>query len=379
MDALQGSPRAMEGLEVDYGVVKKPWVSTRQRIARCLKLVPWLVFLTVGVYAVGVVFWVAGTSQTRDATLALAAAVGVDGAATRWLYTTITTVVIAVAIGSSVIVGIALLLSLVRTLERGWLMGACGGGDDDAPPEPWLFRGYQVVTIILNCLVWLLLIVCVCLLAIMLVWWGGFQAVATAIDTGVMNAEVTLRSTGTTLSTAADMTARVRDVLKGADSALASLVAASGGGLPFTPVCAPVCLNAGSLAWVLRLPESCVCGGGVIDAARRAATKGATAGGIGLAGAGAMWLGSCLLLVILVGHAVTAGFDRRSAAWLKEQRSVRYSTGFRANPKDCVPAGEEEGEAADAGAGAAPRGAGALALGARAIGGARDQHLSAGV
>jgi hypothetical protein len=41
-------------------------------------------------------------------------------------------VVVALAIGSSVIVGLALLLSLVRTLERGWLMGACGSGDGEA-------------------------------------------------------------------------------------------------------------------------------------------------------------------------------------------------------------------------------------------------------
>jgi hypothetical protein len=38
--------------------------------------------------------------------------------------------------------------------------------------------------VILNCLVWLLLLVCVAVLAVMLVWWGGFGAVATAIDTG---------------------------------------------------------------------------------------------------------------------------------------------------------------------------------------------------
>jgi hypothetical protein len=176
-----------------------------------------------------------------------------------------------------------------------------------------------------------------------------------------MDAEVTLRSTGATLSSAADITAHVRAALGGADAALASLVAAGGEGLPFTPVCAPVCLNAGSFTWVLRLPESCICGSGVISAARRAASKGAAAAGVGLAGAGAMWLGSCLLLVILVGHAVTAGFDRRSAAWLKEQRSARYSTGFRANPKDCVPAGEEEEGVADAAA-------------AGVGGGSRDQH-----
>jgi len=44
----------------------------------------------------------------------------------RWLYNTTTTSVIAITIGSSCIVGLSLLLSLVRTVERGMLMGACG-------------------------------------------------------------------------------------------------------------------------------------------------------------------------------------------------------------------------------------------------------------
>jgi hypothetical protein len=45
-----------------------------------------------------------------------------------WIHNTMTTVMIAMTIGGSSIVGLALLLSLVRTVERGLLLGACGGG-----------------------------------------------------------------------------------------------------------------------------------------------------------------------------------------------------------------------------------------------------------
>ncbi len=48
---------------------------------RCLKLVPWLVILTSGVFAAGIVFWVTGTVQARDATVAFANALGVSSAA----------------------------------------------------------------------------------------------------------------------------------------------------------------------------------------------------------------------------------------------------------------------------------------------------------
>jgi len=48
-----------------------------------LKLIPWLVFLTVGVFAAGVVFWVAGTVNTRDATVKFADAIGVSSSASR--------------------------------------------------------------------------------------------------------------------------------------------------------------------------------------------------------------------------------------------------------------------------------------------------------
>jgi hypothetical protein len=41
------------------------------------------VFLTVGVFAAGVAFWVAGTVRARDATAAIAEAMGVDSGALR--------------------------------------------------------------------------------------------------------------------------------------------------------------------------------------------------------------------------------------------------------------------------------------------------------
>jgi hypothetical protein len=183
----------------------------------------------------------------------------------------------------------------------------------------------------------LLLVACVGLLAAALLLWGGFEAAARSIDAGVSASDVILQPTGLTLSSASDLTARVIASL--GDASLASLMSGATG-LPFTPVCAPVCVNAGSFAPLLRMRESCVCGGGVIDDVRALSAAGAKQAAIGFAGAAAMWLASCLLLVILTGHHVTAGFDRRSAAFLKERRAEEYNMGFSANPKDCIPAEE---------------------------------------
>lgn len=335
---------------------------------------------------------------------------------------------VALTIGSCAIVGVALLLSVVRSFERGLLFGFCGGNSgewfewhkpcsccympldclvglystfhqtlqrasvyvrvraenrhwnaceakhsvtmhpllllatlahsltptlttpahtpasnphpSDAPPEPWLFKGYQIITIILNTLVWLLLLVCVVLLAAMFLWWGGFEAIKNAIDTGVSAADAALQPTGVSLNDASTLSSRIVSALSASDSSLASIFGAAG--LPFTPVCAPTCLNVGSFASLLRMSQSCVCGDALLDAARGASARGATSAAVGLAGAAAMWLASCLLLVILTSHHVTAEFDRRSAAFLKEQRAEQYDHGFAANPKDCLPVTYEE-------------------------------------
>jgi hypothetical protein len=55
----------------------------RQRTRRLLGLVPWVVFLTVGVFAAGMAFWIAGTTEARDATLSFANAVGISSSASR--------------------------------------------------------------------------------------------------------------------------------------------------------------------------------------------------------------------------------------------------------------------------------------------------------
>jgi len=184
-------------------------------------------------------------------------------------------------------------------------------------------------------MVWLLLIVCVALLAVMLIWWGGFQALAGSINSGVSNADAILGPTGLSLRAVSELSSRLMSALVSSDPTFSTVF--GGAGLPFAPVCAPVCLNLGSFAPVLRARDSCVCGADVIDAARSQSLRGATSAAVGLAGAAAMWLASCMLLVILASHAVTAGFDRRSAAWLKEQKSARAMMGFSANPKDCLP------------------------------------------
>lgn len=314
---------------------------------------------------------------------------------------------VAVTIGGSIIMALALLLSLVRGVERGLLLGICVGGsgarrargrrglafarerlrggrrslplrikipasqpgvperpaNPDSPslpqtptdkrPEPWLFRGYQVVAAILNALVWLLLAATVGVVAAALISWGGFAAVSRGIDAGVSAADVVLSPAGVTLSSASDLSARVASALGG--SPLAALVAGggAGSGLPFTPVCAPVCLNAGSFAAVLRMAESCVCGGARLDAARAAAGRGAKAAGAALGGSLAIWISASLLTLILTGHHVTAGFDRKSARYLKEQRAEEYDMGYAANPKDCVIVADAAAAGGgDAGAGA---------------------------
>ncbi len=212
-------------------------------------------------------------------------------------------------------------------------------------PEPWLFRGYQVVTVILNTLVWLLLIVCVGLLAIMLAWWAVMAALNASISAGIADADLILGPAGLSLRAASELSARLTGAITSSDPTLTALF--GGAALPFAPVCAPVCINAGSLAPVLKMASSCVCGAEVIDAARTQSARGATAAVVGLAGAAAMWLASCLLLVILAGHAVTAGFDQRSAAWLKEQRSEQAVMGFVASQKDCVAAAPSDLWSAD--------------------------------
>ncbi|KAI8477069.1 MAG: male sterility protein-domain-containing protein [Monoraphidium minutum] len=343
------------GTGADYDTDTSDKLPLRKRVAQWLKLVPWFVFLTVGGYATGVVFWLVGTARARDLTVQLADALGVDDAASSWIYSTTTVVLIAITISASVIFGMALLLAIIRTVERGLLFGACCSGSDDAPPEPWVFRGYQIVAAVLNALVWLLLVACVGILAATLIWWGGLAALARSIDAGVSAAEVVFAPTGLTLSAASELTARV--VASLGDTSIAALVS-GGAGLPFTPVCAPVCLNGGSFAPLLRMRESCVCGGAAIAVARAAGAEGARAAAAALAGAAAMFLAACLLLVILTSHHVTAGFDRRSAAFLKEQREEEYGYGFSANPKDCVDAGSaaEDGRGSDGGAAADQQG-----------------------
>ena len=318
-------------------------IDHRQRLVRCLRLVPWTVFLCAGAFAAGIAFWVAGTVAARDATVQFGEAIGIEGAATAWLRATVTTAVAAITIGASSVVGLALLLSLVRTYERGLLLGACGGGggggrgsssgdDAAAPIEPWLFKAYQAVAIVLNILVWALLVVCVGLLVVALVWWGAFAGVSSAISDGVAQGDAALAPTGLTVGGTSDIAAAA-----GAAAAALGLAPANLR-LPFAPVCPPVCLNAGSFAQVLRMRESCVCGSDALGAARALSGRVATSAAISLAGAGAMWAASCLLLVVLAGHAVVASFDRRSARWLKERRAERALEGYAADGKDLAAA-----------------------------------------
>lgn len=53
------------------------------KVTQCLALVPWLVLLTVGLFIVGVVFWMAGTVKTRDETRHFADVLGVDAGASK--------------------------------------------------------------------------------------------------------------------------------------------------------------------------------------------------------------------------------------------------------------------------------------------------------
>jgi hypothetical protein len=296
-----------------------------------------------------------------------------------WLRNSVTTGVVAVTIGGSAIVALTLVMSVVRAVERGLLLGAAADGTSGAPgwggpasralrlrlaqprvcvrssapyrpptqallrlptpadaPPPWLFTGYRAVAAALNLAVWLLLVACVGVLGVMAAWWGAFAALHSSLEAGVAAGEAALSALGLSVGGASDASALLSSALAG--TPLASVVA-GGGALPFAPVCAPVCLNAGSFAQLLRMRESCVCGSAALDAARGAAAAGARGAGVGLAGAAAVWLASCLLLLALAGHYVTAGFDRKSAAYCRELRAEAYERGYRASPADlCAPA-----------------------------------------
>lgn len=273
-------------------------------------------------FAAGIAIWAAGTLAARDATAAFADVVGVAPSATNWLRGTVTTVVAAVSIGSGCIVGLALLLSLMQTIPRAKLF--LGGN-----AEPWVFKGYQVATAFLNVLVAAVLVVCVALLVIALVWWGAFAAISTAVSDGVSRGDAALAPTGLTVGTASDIAAAAA-----AAAAAIGLAPQAGAGVPFDPVCPPVCLNVGSFAAPLRMRSSCVCGSDVLGSARTLSNRAVTNAAFGLAGAAAMWAASCLLLVVLAGHAVTASFDRKSASWLKHQRAERALDGYAADSKD---------------------------------------------
>jgi hypothetical protein len=59
-----------------------------------------------------------------------------------WLRATTTTATIAITIGSSAIMGLSLVLSVVRSLERGALMGACSK-DTGARVRAWCASGMK--------------------------------------------------------------------------------------------------------------------------------------------------------------------------------------------------------------------------------------------
>lgn len=113
-----------------------------------------------------------------------------------------------------------------------------------------------MASILLNALVWLLLLACVGLLIAAAVSWGAFAALRRAVAQGVTAADAALAPAGLTLASASDLAAAAAAALRlpGGGAAFA--------GLPFSPICLPTCLNAGSFAPLLRMRESCVCGRG---------------------------------------------------------------------------------------------------------------------
>lgn len=110
---------------------------------------------------------------------------------------------------------------------------------------------------------------------------------------------------------------------------------AAGGLASVQPICAPVCLNLGSVAQLLRA-SSCVCGGAKLDAIGGAASQGTKVGALALAGAAAMYVGATLLLMLLTAQFVRAKYERSTARHVQRRLRSDAENGYLADPADCV-------------------------------------------
>eukprot|EP00878_Enallax_costatus_P011837 GHUV01012359.1.p1 GENE.GHUV01012359.1~~GHUV01012359.1.p1 ORF type:complete len:225 (+),score=55.42 GHUV01012359.1:2182-2856(+) len=145
-------------------------------------------------------------------------------------------------------------------------------------------------------------------------------------------------SVGINLNSASDASAAVQAFLGSltSNSAVQQLLAGqSASTYAFAPICPPVCLNLGSFAMFLQ-SSSCVCGSDSLNAVDTAAREGTRVGIIALAGAGAMYIATTALLMILTAHYVEAKFDRTAARKIKQQKNEDYENGYAADPRDCV-------------------------------------------
>lgn len=145
-------------------------------------------------------------------------------------------------------------------------------------------------------------------------------------------------SVGIDLNSASDATAAVQAFLGSlsSNSAIQQLLAGqSAGTYAFAPICPPVCLNLGSFAMFLQ-SNSCVCGSDSLNFVDQAAREGIRVGIVSLVGAGAMYIATTALLMILTAHSVEAKFDRTAAKKIKQQKEEDYENGYAADPRDCV-------------------------------------------
>lgn len=144
----------------------------------------------------------------------------------------------------------------------------------------------------------------------------------------------TADSAGVNLNQASDLSAAVQSFLgPSSNSLVQQLVGGQAGSV--SPICSPVCLNLGSFAMFLQSP-SCICGSDSLIAIETAAREGTRVGIISLVGAGAMYIATTVLLMILTAHNVEAKFDRFSAQKMRRRRKEDYESGFVADPKDCM-------------------------------------------
>lgn len=306
--------------------------SAGRRLATCLKATPWGAFAAAALFIAGIIMWVAGTVKVLDYAMQFANDIGTSPDAAGKFKATATTAVMAITIVGLVMAAVVFLLSLFRVLQRSALKGGCCG-----EPEPWVFSMYRGLNFSVNVLMWLLLLTIVGILMVMLLTLGASVAIQGAITQGIATADQTLAPVGLNFNSASDVQQTFTNILNPlVDNGPLGPLLTQTSNTPFQVICPPICLNLGSFAAVLK-SSSCICGADTLTHMRQVAGDATRVAGVGLGGAGAMYIAATVLLMVLSGHFVSASHDRQSARALKERYALEYENGYAADPRDCVP------------------------------------------